>query len=238
MWFKARWVSLSVFMLCSLVMEGQQSLTEVKRIAYGNPFNMANENFINVTNALDDNKMVSLLLFDDWKQLEVTGVEDELIIIDSANYHLEADKMLFVENGALFELFPEKVREAMIADHHFVSLLYEVDKKQLRRGYFEIIVSGDFSLLKKYDLERRITNSSALGLPASREENLMRTQELYYQTAPDRKPIVLPKKKTDFINIFRRDRREMVDFAKTNKLSPKVEDDAVMLFEHYNSLVN
>ncbi len=214
----------------------QQSLTETKRFAYGNPFSMSNENFINVTNALEDNELVSLLMYDEWQELEVTGMDQELISIDSANYHMEADKILFIESGAMYELFPEKVKEAKLRDKVFVNLVYEANKKDLRRGYFEVIVEGDYRLLKKWELERRITNSSPLGLPAAREERLTRVEELYYQTSPERRPIALPKRKTDFIEIFRRDRRDMAEYAKANKLSPKNESDVIMLIEYYNSL--
>jgi len=216
----------------------QQSLTETKRFAYGNPFSMSNENFINVTNALEDDKLVRLLMYDEWKELEARGIEDELIVIDSANYHIEADKILFVQSGAMYELFPEKIKEVKLHDKLFLSVVYEAEKKQLRRGYFEVIREGEYRLLKKWELQKRVTNSSPLGLPAAREEKLTREETFFYQTSPDRRPIALPKKKTDFIEIFRRDRRDMTEYAKSNKLSPKSEEDVIMMFDYYNSLAD
>ena len=227
---------LCILNLFGMMSNGQTSLDEVKRQVYGNPCGAPNENFINMTNEMFDDNSVSLLLFDDWKALEVIGTNNENIIIDSANYQLEADKILFVYKNEMFELFPDKVLEATIENHRFVSLTYEADKREIVRGFFEIVLEGDMRLLKRWELNRQITNDSPLGLPAAREEKYVLTEELYYQASEGRRPAPIPGKKADFIKIFNRDRSKMVDYAKMNRLNPKKSDDVIALIIYFNSL--
>jgi len=225
-----------IFMIALLQLSAQEALTEVKKLAYGNPFNAGNENFINMTNSMSDDNQVSLMMFDDWKPIEIHGVKDELIFIDSANYHLEANKILFIQHGNLYELYPEKIQNAQIDNHKFVSLIHEVDKKTLQRSYFEILVEGDYNLLSKQELVKEITNSSPLGLSATKEVRFVLTEKLYYQSSSGRRPVVVPKKKADFTKIFRRDRDKLVSYAKSNKLSLKRTEDVRTIFNYYNSL--
>jgi hypothetical protein len=224
------------FVIYFLELSGQEALAEVKKLAYGNPFNAANENFINMANSFSDANQVSMMLFDDWKPVKIIGVDAENIIIDSANYHLEADKIVFIQDGNLYELFPEKIQYAQIDEHKFVSMLYEADKKSLERGYFEMLVEGDYNLLCKQMLVKEISNSSPLGLAATKEVKFVLTEKLYYQASNGKRPLKVPGKKADFINIFRRDRNELASFAKSNKYSLKRTEDIESIFNYYNSL--
>lgn len=219
-------------------LDAQEALNEVKKLAYGNPFNAGNENFINMTNALSDDKEFSLMMFDDWKSIEINGANDELINIDSANYHMEADKILFIQRGSMFELYPEKIQCAEIDGHKFVSLTYEADKKSLERAYFEVLVEGEYTLLTRRDLVEEVSNTSPLGLAATREVRFVLTEKLYYQTASGKRPLEVPRKKADFTKIFRRDRNELASYAKENKFSLKRTEDVQAIFNYYNSLAD
>ncbi len=225
-----------VFIIAFLQVGAQEALSEVQKLAYGNPFNAGNENFINMTNAMSNDNQVSLMMFDDWKQIEIHGVDAEHVILDSANYHMEADKILFIQRGNLYELFPEKIRYATIDGHKFVSMIYEVEKKTLGRSYFEVLVEGDYTLLCKQELVKEITNSSPLGLAATREVKFVLTEKLYYQTDSGKRPQEVPRKKSDFTKIFRRDRNEIASFAKSHKYSVKKTEDVRSIFNYYNSL--
>jgi hypothetical protein len=217
-------------------LNAQEALSEVKKLAYGNPFNSGNENFINMTNALADDQQFSLMMFDDWKPLEINGAESELVIIDSANYHMEADKILFVRKGMMYELFPEKIKHALIDEHKFVSLTYAAEKKTLKRAYFQVLVEGSYTLLSKQELVKEISNSSPLGLAATREVHYVLHETLFYYTESRTRPVPVPKKKADFIKIFRRDREELAAYAKSNKYSLKRTEDVKAIFSYYNSL--
>ena len=214
----------------------QEALTEVKKLAYGNPFNAGNENFINMMNSMSDDNQVSLLMFDDWMPMEIIGADAQHVIMDSANYHLEADKILFIQRGNLYELFPEKVQYAQIEEHKFVNLVHEVEKKELGRAFFEVLIEGDYNLLCKHEMVKEITNTSPLGLAATKEVKFVLSERLYYQTSNGRRPIKVPKKKADFTKIFRRDRNTLASFAKENKLSLKRRQDVLTIFNYYNSL--
>ncbi len=226
------------FIITLLQLDAQEALNEVKKMAYGNPFNAGNENFINMSNALSDDKEVSLMMFDDWKSIEINGANDELIYIDSANYHMEADKILFVRHGSMYELYPEKIQSAEIDGHKFVSMTYEADKKSLERAYFEVLVAGDYTLLSRQGLVEEVSNTSPLGLAATREVRFVLTEKLFYQAASGRRPLEVPRKKADFTKIFRRDRNELASYAKANKCSLKKTEDVRAIFNYYNSLAD
>ncbi len=228
-------IRLLIFTACSNVAFGQTALDEMKRQVYGNPFGAANENWVNMTNAMFDDNQISLLLLDSWETLEVEGADGELIMIDSANYHIEADKILFVYQGAMFELYPERVASALLDSTRFVSMTFDNDK-ELTRGYFEVLAQGDMWLYRRWSIDRVVTNSSPLGLPAAREERYELSEDLYYRLDSSSRPRELPKKRSDFIKIFRRDRSKMVDYAKRNGLNPKRNEDVLMLIAYYNSL--
>ncbi|RLD19256.1 MAG: hypothetical protein DRI69_08750 [Bacteroidetes bacterium] len=227
-----------LFIIAFQQMGAQEALGEVKKMAYGNPFNAGNENFINLTNALSDDQQVSLMMFDNWKSIEINGVNNELILIDSANYHMEEDKFLFVHHGGLYELYPEKIEFVHIDNHKFVNLTYEAERKSLERAYFEVLVDGDYILLSRRELVQEITNTSPLGLSATREVTYVLTEKLYYQSSSDRRPLEVPRKKADFTKIFRRDRSELADYAKGNKYSVKRTEDVISIFNFYNSMAD
>ena len=224
--------------LLPAILVGQQALDENKRLAYGNPFNAGNENFINAMNALEENEQVSLLLYPGWRSLEIFGADEEYLVFDSANYHIQADKILFVHKGNMYELYPEMIDSATIGESSFISTIFEKDKQSLERGYFEVLVQGEYRLYRRYVLEQQVSNDSPLGLPATKEVKFVRSADLFYMGGGARRPTALPRKKGDFIKIFRTDRDEMIDYAKSNRLSIRKSEDVSALFNYYNSLQN
>ena len=164
------------------------------------------------------------------------GVNGELIVMDSANYHLADAKILFIYGGGMYELYPEKIQTARIGSHHFVSMQYEEKPRKLSRAYFEVLANGDYALLVRHDIEKQVTNDSPLGLPSTKEEKYVRTLDMYYLPEGATRPREVPLKKSEFIKIFRRDRNEMIEYAKANKLSQKDVEEVTQLFQYYNSI--
>jgi hypothetical protein len=214
----------------------QQSLDEVKKLAYGNPFTDANESFINTVNEMASGDLFSLMLFSGWEEMEVFGKDASHIVVDSANYHIRDDRILFIEEDVYYELYPERITHVRIGDRHFIYDQYKANKRSLVASYFELLEDGDYRLLRKHVIEREVKNNHPMGLPAAREVRFRHTADLYYQTGPKARPEPLPTRKRDLIRIFRRDRDEMVIFAAENKISLRDDEEMRAFFAYYNSL--
>lgn len=214
----------------------QDALTEVKMLAYGNPFDASNANFIRIDNEMARLKQTSLLLFDQWESIAVVAHDSSSFKIDTANYHIQNDMMLFVYEGNMYQLYPEMIQSAVIANREFLSLLYEAKPKVLERGYFEILVYGEYLLLRRHEIELEVTNSNPLGMVFTKEENLVKSESLYYLRSGSSRPQELPRKKSDFIRIFRSNRDDLIDYAKSNHLSQKNTEDVSRIFAYYNGI--
>ena len=227
---------LLAFFFLPLTLFSQEALEEVKRQAYGNPFNASNENFINLSNQMGEDGKVSLVLFNDWMPLEIHGKEDNAYVtIDSANYHIMNDKVIFIKDAAYFELYPEKVEHIELNGVKFVSMSYQDDGSSTL-SYFEVLEEGDYTLLRRHSMKREVRNDHPMGLAAAKEISFDRKEFLYYLPQGKSRPVEIPRKKKDFVQIFRRDRFEMVSYAKENRLSTKEVADVRSMFKYYNSL--
>lgn len=229
--------------VCLLVLQwsviyAQQSLEEVKKQAYGNPFNEANEAFLNLVNDMESANPFSLLLFDTWQPMEIFGKDNERVTVDSANYHILDNRILFVNSGAYFELYPERIDHVVLGDRTFEYGQYKVRKNSLGTSYFEVLEDGDFTLLCRHAIEREVKNDHPMGLPAAREVKMRHDATLYYKTSDTANPLELPSKKRDLIRIFRRNRAEMAIFAAENNVSLKDQEEVCALFVYYNNLAD
>ena len=213
----------------------QDAHTEVKRLAYGNPFDPANANFIRLDNEMEHLRERSLLLNETWESIEIYGIDSSLVILDTANYHIKDDLILFVNDNTMYQLFPEKVQYVILGETKYISAIFEDEPKHLARGYFEVLAEGEYTLLQRHYLETEVVNNSPLGLPSTKEEYLVQDTKLYYLRSGSDRPVVLPRKKSEFVKIFRRSRNEVIDYAKANRISPKNTDEVIQLFEYYNN---
>ena len=223
-------------MLCvASMLCGQDALTELKKQAFANPLSEVNQGLISMLNNMSVQE-VDLLLFSDWQPLHVVGRGDELLKVDSANYHIELNTILFVRHGQMHVLYPSKVRQAMLGEHKFVSMPFVV-KQRMARAFFEVLTEGEFTLLRKYALVEKVTNTHPMGTAATRDITLEPGSDLFYHQARARHVYPLPGRKRDVIMLFRRSQADMVAFARDRKLSVRQDEDMQELFRFYNELV-
>ncbi len=225
-----------VFLLFVMQMSAQESNAEVKKLAFGNPFDPANQDAITMLNRIDGEAEYSLMLFDQWQPMDVEGKDGTLLHIDSANYHIVQDKIFFVNQGKLYELFPEKINVVTLDKHTFINSVYEFQENKAKPGYFEVLEHGEYTLLRKYEIKKKVTNDHPMGLAAASEVEYRQNQEYYYLREGARHPEIMPTNKTDFIMIFRKNRPRIVNFAKENKTSLRSEEDMKAIFAFYNRL--
>lgn len=229
---------LSVFLLFTLPLSGQEAQSEVKRLAYSNPFSQANQDAINMLNRTSGNEAVSVLLFDEWQPMESLGRDSTLLVVDSANYHIDMDKVIFLSQGKSYALFPERIFYARLGENVLIHRPYSPEKRKTENHYFEVLTAGEYSLLCKYEIKREDKNDHPMGLPATRYTEYSRDKEYYYIREKARVPEPVPIKKKDFIMMFRKFRPEMVIYAKENRISLRDEEDLKQIFAYYNGLVS
>ncbi|MBT8190285.1 MAG: hypothetical protein KJO29_07625, partial [Bacteroidia bacterium] len=134
-----------LFQVCFLF--GQVSVNEAKLNVFGNPFYAANENYINMLSKLEE-KGSSQMLFDDWTIMSVEGMDGKIMQVDSANYSIDVDKVYFINDGRLYELYKHTVKQFTLGNHLFRNIVTR--GKDFSAHYYEVLADGEFQLLKKY----------------------------------------------------------------------------------------
>lgn len=211
-------------------------MNQLRRDAFADPFNPANENVISVLNAMYGERQVSLTLFQEWTALKITGANGEMLVIDSANYHAGEDKIFFMRNGRFYILTPEKIRQAVLGGREFIYARYRKEQRTWHQGYFEVLTAGEFLLLRRHVMVHEVLNRNPMGLPSAREESL-RMEEHFYYARTGENPEHLPRKRRDLVTIFRSHRREMMDWIKASRIRMHTAGDLIRVFEHYNALI-
>ncbi len=214
----------------------QESVTEIKKMAFENPYNPANQNLINMLNHEDNSSRRNLMLFDTWQSMDAEGLDGTRLHVDSANYHIATEKMFFLYQGKMFELFPEKIDQVKLGERTFVKHPIKVDGNRSRFQYFELLVRGEYNLLARFEIKTRVTNTNPMGLPGTNEEEYIRDENWYYLRTGARFPEPVPTRKSDFILIFRKNRSQMASFAKEKRISLRSREDVEAAFTYYNEL--
>ena len=226
---------ITISLLCfAQALISQSSLTEIKRNIYQNLNSSVNQNYIRLINeGMTSDGSNEYFAFEDWTEFQVESQEGDLINLDSANYHIHDDIMLFIDEGAMFFLFPEQVDRIYADDMVFTSYKHEKNKY----NYFEILAQGEFQLLKKYKVIKERVVDNPLGIThGTQEYTFKRKPEYYYYDVIKEQINRVPKKKKDLIRIFKKNKSKMLDFARLNKLNSKSEEDLITLFDYYNQL--
>lgn len=228
---------LLAFCFCSVPLLAQEAQDEVMKLAYSNPFNQANQDAINMWNRAAEMEEISVMKFPTWQPLECLGRDSTWLYLDSANYHIDQDKIFFISEGKYYALFPERVFYAKLGEAVFIHRPYSPEKKRTINHYFEVLTAGDYSLLCKHEIRRQDKNDHPMGLPATRYTEVTKEKEYYYIRENGRVPESVPRKRKDFIFIFRKFRPEMVIYAKEQRISLRDEEDLKSIFAYYNRLV-
>jgi hypothetical protein len=225
--------------LSPVVLISQASLDDLKFNVFQNLNSTANQNYIRLMNEQERGEEgTQSFLFDNWQKATVTSKNDEILELDSLNYHIEDQNMFFMHKGKMYFLFPSVIENISVADRNFMSL-HVKDKERAHNPYqfYEILVKGELNLLKKHEIEKRKVNDHPMGISSGIEKyDYYSKSKLYY--ANDELSVVeeLPRSKKNIIKIFKRNRNRMVEYARENNASPKSESDMVGMFSYYNSI--
>ncbi len=227
-------VSILFFTVIGNVLIAQSSLTEIKRNIYQDLNSSVNQNYVRLINeAKTKDVQNEFYAFSEWVEFEVLSKDGDTIFLDSANYHIYNDMMLFLSEGKLYYLYPEEANKISVQDKTYTA--YRSDEKE--SGYYELLVDGAIQLLKKYKVSKEKIVNHPMGITHGQSDYKYRIKsEFYYNDTLKNKVNHVPRKKKNLMKIFSRKRNRMIAFAKENKLNNKSEEHLVKLFSYYNQL--
>jgi len=224
-----------LFLLLTQLATAQTSRTELTRTAFSNPLGATNQSYIRMLNMNNDLlNEEAYYVFDDWKPMTAVGLDGNLIEVDSANYFMGNNSIIFYLNGEAMMLHPHMINSALINMKVFVPLR-DHDENRSELSFYELLADGPLKLLRHWEAEEKKVSNNPMGIADSSKSKVVRKTKLYY-IDKDEDIIAVPRKRKDILQLFRRKANSVVDFAKSKDLSPKSEDDLILLFQYYNSL--
>lgn len=226
------------FFFFSAILSSYGQFNEVvKQDIFGNPTNAQNQMYINMMNRNESLKNIGeTSLYDHWQPTEATGQNEVFLSIDSANYNYATGQFYFMHKNKLYYLDSEKTKEVKIGSDNFG--IYSFSKsKETKKGFLQILVDGDFPLLKRTYLKKTIVNDHPMKISQANRTVFEKTSELYYLNKKTGMAEKLPKSKKKFINLFRKRQAKLIRFAEEQKISTSNEADVIRFFQ-FNKMIN
>ncbi len=229
-------LTIFLFLATSQFVIGQAALNDLKFNIYQNLNSSVIQNYIrqlNEAETFEDSEFI--FEYDDWQKAYVIAKNGEAVEIDSANYHLRDANIFFMREGQMYFLYPEKLESVKFNDKTFVPVKANMGNKK-PYDYFERLVNGELILLKHKRILQKKVNDHPMGISSGIEKMKSYAKyKLYYCDKEYDELKEVPRKKMEFIRIFKRDRNRMIQYAKENDISTKHEPDVIKMFIHYNS---
>jgi len=146
-------------------------------------------------------------------------------------YDIYADQIEF--KNAANEIFivqnPKAIRMLMWGDSKFN--YFEPGEFPEMRGFYELLVIGNYSLYKKYQILLKNPEAAGPGFQTSVARFIPQDSK-YYMMDPDANFTEINNKKD--LLVPGRDKNELGKFIKNNKINPKKENDLVRFTEFLN----
>ena len=187
---------------------------------------------------LDENIRIegSMYLDDDFKL-------GELILIDDSHkggafyrYNVYSNEMEIIEvKDTLAIISPERIKYLKFNDGTFVFAKFK-NKKEINRGYFELLSNGNFRLLLRRIAIFEPYNPPYTALHSGTEYDRFIILKSYYFQKNGNPAIKIRKNKHYVLSIFNDKRKELKKYIKQNKLKLHKDTDLINLINYYNRL--
>ena len=171
-------------------------------------------------------------LNENWTSGLVKMIGNDEIDVDSLNFDIYSNKLLFQSNGLTYSVSDNNnVEHFVIGNSKFVNLK-NPDFKGL---FFELLSNGSkIKLLKLYKCDI-VKGKPSDGIIPAVNDKFRISKELYVLNI-DNGIKKLSGSKSDILNLMNDKKSEIEKFVKGNKINIKKEKDLIELFNHYNSL--
>lgn len=189
--------------------------------------------------SLDENIRIegSMYLDDDFKL-------GELILIDDSHkdgafyrYNVYSNEMEIIEEkDTLAIISPERIKYLKFYDGTFIFTKFK-NKKEINRGYFELLSNGNFRLLLRRIAIFEPYNPPYTALHSGSEYDRFIIFKSYYLQKNGSPAIKIRKNKHYILSILKDRRKELEKYIKQNKLKLRKDTDLINLISYYNSLI-
>jgi len=148
-------------------------------------------------------------------------------------YNIFDDQMEFVKEESIYYLAKEAGRKVKFINTNTIYRVYDFENDQ---HFFQVLVDGDNSLIKKQRvryIDAKVANS---GYDIAKPANYKRMKDEYYLALDNKTLVKLPKSKKGFMNAFGDKSSKIKSYMKENKLGYKKEKDLAKIVTYYNTL--
>lgn len=187
-----------------------------------------NQNYLNL------GKECGLYLCEEWKP-GIIELDDGTVFKDRMiRYNIYNQQMEYAAGGDTAAIGnPEDLSRLVIDKQVFVYRSFNCNN-QVRQGYLELLVEGDYELLMhrgiKYEYEETDANAGDSG-PVTRYYQSNR----YFLSCHGKTAEPLPDKKNDVISMIGKDEKKLKKYVKENKCKLKSQEDITDFFVFVNS---
>ena len=190
--------------------------------------------------SLDENIRIegSMYLDDDFKLGELILVDDSYKDGAFYRYNVYSNEMEIVEEkDTLAIISPERIKYLKFNDGTFVFTKFKY-KNKINRGYFELLVNGNYKLLLRRIAIFEPYNPPYTALHSGSEYDRFIILKSYYLQKDGNPALKIRKNKQYILSILKDKRKELEKYIKQNKLKIHKDKDLIDLVNYYNCLSN
>lgn len=169
--------------------------------------------------------------------------KDKLIEGYPVRYDIQTDELEIKAKNGIKVLSGNKVKSFVWLDSltkkptYFVNAKEYANENNIRLvGFFQVIADGSLPLFKRSFIEVKKADYNVQFNVGSRDDKILKKQELYYVRG--NQVVEVPSSKKKLLPVFGDKSAAVEKYAKDNALTYTKEEHLKLMFEHYNSLFN
>jgi hypothetical protein len=178
-----------------------------------------------------------------WKRSVILLYENNKLLEGyPVRYDINADELDVRGVNGVKVLAGKKVKSFVWIDSARKEPYYFVNAKDYKEdgvpliGFFEVLVDGTSPLFKKINITVKKADYNVTLSVGSRDDKILKNPAYYL--AEDNKVYEIPASKKKFLPLLKRNASQVEAYMESNGLSPKKEEDLLLIFKYYNSLNN
>ena len=187
---------------------GEDAKENMKQLAFENPFHSSSQQYLTISNF--SNYRLEEFMKYDWASAEILGRNGELLELDSVNFYLPDQKMIFLNEGKLLELYPDQIEKIKI-NRTFYAPFKVYEDKEIALRFFEVLGGSNFKVLKTTRIKEEAKRVHSMGMKSS-ETKLVRRDRFFYVPENNNLAIPIPGSKSKFLKTFKRHKKKMINF--------------------------
>ncbi len=153
----------------------------------------------------------------------------------NGRYRIYDDEMQIFLNNRIQALDRTQLSAISIGDQIFVPLPFITGKGKVENSYFELLVDGEIKMVLRRST-RIVEEYHKPGLSSGKKRSNFVIQSEPYYWLKGQPAVLISKNKNFVLDIFKKQKPLIEEFAKKNKIGFKKIKDLEALFQYYNDL--